>query len=120
MTKILDFISLPLYCLLLYWLSDQPALPVALPTWFEHQDKLLHGSAYFILALLVWRSLIHWIDKPVLLTLLTIGLCSLYGVSDEWHQSFVEGRQSDSADWLADTIGASLAALLMYKRQKIA
>ncbi|WP_138120885.1 VanZ family protein [Bathymodiolus heckerae thiotrophic gill symbiont] len=34
--------------------------------------------------------------------------CSVYGMLDEWHQSFVPGRMSDINDWLADTVGAML------------
>ncbi|MGZ8236486.1 MAG: VanZ family protein [Methylobacter sp.] len=114
MIKILDFFVLLLYCLFLYWLSDQPSLPM--PMWFAHQDKLEHGSAYFILGLLAWRSLKHIISKSFMLALFSIGFCSLYGVSDEWHQSFVAGRDANMADWIADTFGAGLAVLLMYKR----
>ena len=33
----------------------------------------------------------------------------LYGVSDEFHQSFVPGRTPDAADVLADAVGAALA-----------
>ena len=36
-----------------------------------------------------------------------------YGISDEFHQSFVPGRTPDVLDWLADTSGALLAALLL-------
>ncbi len=114
--KILDGVALLLYCVLIYGLSDQASLPA--PEWFEHQDKLHHGSAYFIMGLLAWRSLRHVIHQPLLLVLCCISFGSLYGVSDEWHQSFVVGRQSDVIDWLADTIGVSLAALLMYLRQQ--
>ena len=116
MIKFLDFFALSLYCLFLYWLSDQPSLPM--PMWFAHQDKLLHGGAYFIMGLLAWRSLKHIVSNPVMLALLSFGLCSLYGVSDEWHQSFVEGRESDMVDWIADIFGVSLAVLLMYKLHK--
>ncbi|MCX6954305.1 MAG: VanZ family protein [Verrucomicrobia bacterium] len=34
---------------------------------------------------------------------------SAYGVSDEFHQSFVPGRSVEVADWMADTLGAALA-----------
>ena len=33
-------------------------------------------------------------------------LAIVYGVSDEWHQSFVPERSADAADVLADAIGA--------------
>ncbi|MDD1627404.1 MAG: VanZ family protein [Methylococcaceae bacterium] len=107
MIKILDFTLLLFYCLFIYWLSDQPSLPT--PMWFENQDKLYHAGAYSIMGLLAWRGFKHLVSSPIILALLSIAFCSLYGLSDEWHQSFVVGRESDTADWVADTIGAALA-----------
>ncbi|UOA10573.1 VanZ family protein [Methylobacter sp. S3L5C] len=120
MIKILDFALLLFYCLFIYWLSDQSSLKSPFDFGFDYQDKLYHAGAYFILALLAWRSFKHLIDSPIILALLSIAFCSLYGLSDEWHQSFVVGRESDSADWVADTSGAMLAILLLYKLTKIA
>ena len=112
MIKTLDFTLLIFYCLFIYWLSDQPSLPA--PMWFEHQDKFYHAGAYSIMGLLAWRSFKHLVSQPIILALLCIAFCSLYGLSDEWHQSFVVGRESDSADWVADTSGSVLAILLLY------
>ncbi|WP_340123168.1 VanZ family protein [Methylobacter svalbardensis] len=111
MTKILDFTLLFLYCLFIYWLSDQPILPV--PSLFSFQDKILHAGAYFIMAVLAWRSFNHLLNRPIVLALISVTFCSLYGISDEWHQSFVEGRFSDVADWIADTSGAGVAVFLL-------
>lgn len=113
MIKILDFTLLSLYCLFIYWLSDQTTLPV--PKLFSFQDKILHAGAYFIMGILAWRSFKRLRTKPIILALLSVTFCSLYGMSDEWHQSFVEGRFSDIADWIADTSGAGLAVFLLYK-----
>lgn len=113
MIKILDFTLLFLYCLFIYWLSDQPTLPVA--KLFSAQDKILHAGAYFIMGVLAWRSFKHLLSRPITLALLSITFCSLYGISDEWHQSFVEGRNSDITDWIADTSGAGLAVFLLYR-----
>ncbi len=44
--------------------------------------------------------------------LLALALASLYGASDELHQAFVPTRSCDPRDWLADTLGAGLGALL--------
>jgi len=115
MIKILDFSGLVLYCLFIYWLSDQPSLPT--PMWFIHQDKIYHAGAYFIMGLLAWRSFKHLTDSPIILALISITFCCLFGVSDEWHQSFVEGRSSDIADWIADSSGAGLAILLMSSKK---
>ena len=80
--------------------------------WFPHQDKIYHAGAYFIMALIAWRTFRHTFSTPWIISLL---FCSLYGISDEWHQSFVAGRDSDLSDWLADTLGAGLAIFLLDK-----
>ncbi|MDP2300717.1 MAG: VanZ family protein [Coriobacteriia bacterium] len=41
--------------------------------------------------------------------LIAIALASAYGITDEFHQSFVPGRVPDPVDWLVDTTGAALA-----------
>ncbi|MEY3288893.1 MAG: hypothetical protein RLZZ419_1135 [Pseudomonadota bacterium] len=115
MIKILDFTLLLLYCLFIYWLSDQSTLKSPFDFGFDFQDKLYHAGAYFILGVLVWRSFKNLIGAPIILALLSIAFCSLYGLSDEWHQSFVVGRESDSADWAADTSGAIVAIFLLHK-----
>ncbi len=112
MIKLLDFIALITYCGLIYWLSDQPALPV--PMLFPHQDKLHHAIAYFIMAILAWRNFQHITQRSYGLILFSVFFCSFYGFTDEWHQSFVKGRQADIFDWLADTVGALLAILMLY------
>ena len=42
-------------------------------------------------------------------------LATLYGVTDEYHQSFVPGRDADAADVAKDFLGAAAAAVL-YRR----
>ncbi|MGR9012609.1 MAG: VanZ family protein [Gammaproteobacteria bacterium] len=113
MVKTLDFTLLFLYCLFIYWLSDQSSLPT--PKLFSAEDKILHAGAYFIMGVLAWRSYKHLLNRPIILAMLSATFCSLYGISDEWHQSFVEGRLSDVSDWIADSSGAGLAVFLLYK-----
>ena len=114
MIRVLEFFGLLAYCGLLYWLSDQPGLPA--PTWFPGQDKLYHAGAYFLLAVSVWCNLSYIIKRPIILAAAVIVFSSLYGASDEWHQSFVPGRSNDVWDWLADTVGAGLAVLVLFTR----
>lgn len=118
MIKILDFTLLVFYCLFIYWLSDQSSLKNLFDFGFDFQDKLYHAGAYCIMGLLAWRSFKHLVSQPIILALLSIGFCSLYGLSDEWHQSFVVGRESDITDWIADSSGAAFAILLLYKLRK--
>ena len=51
------------------------------------------------------------LHTPIILALFSVTFCSLYGISDQWHQSFVEGLSADVADWMADTVDASLVML---------
>ncbi|MDO8848214.1 MAG: VanZ family protein [Coriobacteriia bacterium] len=44
--------------------------------------------------------------------IVAVALASLYGISDEIHQSFVPGRMPDPVDWLVDTAGALTAVML--------
>lgn len=113
MHKISDHLSLVLYCGLIFWLSSQETLPT--PLLFTNQDKLHHFAAYFVLGLFSWRSFRHTRQRPIILAIASITFGSLYGLSDEWHQSFVPGRNSSAADWLADTTGVLTAQLLLLK-----
>jgi VanZ family protein len=94
---------------LLSSLSELPNAPAGLP-----QDvflKLSHVVGYGVLALLIEHALARpRSGKPVAL-LLTM----LYGLSDEWHQSFTPGRMPDPGDLLADVFGA-FAALWLLRR----
>lgn len=112
MNKLRDFSVLIFYCGLIYGLSAQSKLPM--PMLFNFQDKIHHAGAYFVMSLLAWRCFRHWLKQPLIPLLASVGFCSLYGATDEWHQSFVAGRNSDSLDWLADIIGASLAMITLY------
>ena len=43
--------------------------------------------------------------------LLAVVTASAYGLTDEVHQAFVPLRDASWQDWLADTVGAALAAV---------
>lgn len=101
-----DCIVLVLYCGFIFCLSHQPTL--ATPMLFDHQDKLIHATAYALMGLLVWRVFVHKLKVKPWLGFFSVVFCSLYGVSDEYHQSFIDGRDADVFDWLADTVGAGL------------
>lgn len=49
-------------------------------------------------------------------TLLAFALLALYALSDEYHQSFVPGRDPALFDWLTDLTGAALAWAIQRRR----
>ena len=74
-------------------------------------DKIGHFVLYAVLGFLAVAAFRNesWPFLRTHAVLLAVVFASLYGISDEWHQSFVPGRQTDILDWLADTLGAVAA-----------
>lgn len=105
------------YCVLIFVLSHRPTLPM--PMLFPHQDKLHHLVAYAVMGLLAWRAFSWRLRGYRELALVTVIFCSFYGVTDEYHQSFIAGRDSDVVDWLADTAGAAVATMMLWYRSRL-
>jgi VanZ family protein len=84
---------------------------IAAPPGIPFLDKIVHFGVYGLLATLAVRVFFH-ARRPGRNMLIAIALASLYGVSDEFHQSFTPGRSVELADWVADTTGAALAVSL--------
>ncbi len=90
------------------WASDHGRVAVPrFTTWVPDFDKIAHFSVYGLLATLLVRVMPTRRGPWV-----AIVVVSLFGVSDEWHQSYTPGRSSDVMDWLADTVGAALAVAM--------
>lgn len=71
--------------------------------------KLAHFLEYTGLCLLLNLAWSFTRGKKQLL--LSIGCASLYAITDEIHQLFVEGRSCEFRDWAIDTAGATLGAI---------
>jgi len=98
------------YAALIFWLSHQPdPLPFVPRAWLA-SDKLLHGLEYAGLGGLAALALGARGVRPGRALAAAAVLASAYGATDELHQAFVPGRESDAADWAADTVGAILGA----------
>jgi VanZ family protein len=80
----------------------------ALPGGYSVQA---HLAEYAILAALLYLA--FRLDmEPGRAAALALLVASAYGITDEWHQSFVPLRTPDPLDWLVDTAGAAIAVLL--------
>lgn len=103
------------YCLLIFIQSSRPS-PDITPDW-PFLDKVLHFTAYALLGALFLRAFNTTRIKHhlKLIIILSIILSSLYGISDEIHQSFVPFRTADAMDALADILG-SIAGVYLYQK----
>ena len=115
---------------LLYWLpaagtaalifglshqSSLPDIPGHIPDWVAH--GLEYGFFTLTLVFATTRGFDAAHRTPARVAVAVL-IATLYGISDEFHQSFV-GRDPTAQDWLADTVGAVLMAafiLLLWRR----
>jgi VanZ family protein len=104
--SVLAWFLLAGYCLLIFIQSSfaTPDMGPDLPL----QDKAAHLAAYALMGYLACRA---WASLPWHLGGFAISMAGflfavVFGLSDEWHQSFVPGRMADGWDVLADGLGA--------------
>ena len=95
----------------IFFLSHQPGDSLHLPL-FPGADKVAHLLAYGTLALTVlWFFGKKGKERMVQTLFFTLLFCLLYGVSDEFHQSFIPHRSVSGLDIMADVVGAMFVAL---------
>jgi VanZ family protein len=90
-------------------LSTKPDLPGGL------SDSTGHFIGYTLLGALAIRGFAQgrWRGVTGRSAWQAVVMSSLYGVTDEFHQSFVPGRSPSVEDWCVDTLGALTAVVLV-------
>ncbi len=78
-------------------------------------DYLAHALEYAVFALtLVWGASAGWANRLTPTGVMGVWtIAFLYAVSDEFHQSFVPGRQASVGDVAADSAGAFLGLIIV-------
>lgn len=82
-------------------------------------DWITHGASYAILAFLTCRALAGGTGRALSggALALAVALVTGYGVSDEYHQSFVPGRDASPGD-VAKDLGGALAGSLAFRARR--
>lgn len=91
---------------LIFTLSAQPDLGTGLGTIDLVGRKLVHATEYGLLYLL-WLRAFGW-RRAGAAAAIAIG----YAVTDEYHQTFVDGRHGAPLDVLIDSTGVLIAVLI--------
>ena len=105
---------------LIFFLSAQPKADM--PDWGTMDTflkKMAHVAVYGLLYLLLLRAFRgEWPARTAggRGVYLPVFIAILYGASDEWHQSFVPGREGTLRDILIDAIGIFLAYYAVRQR----
>lgn len=114
------WISVFLYAAMIFALSSISPEEELLGGKTYHLDKALHFLLYmgfgFLLFLAFSSSSKVKIRRYAFL--LAVVVAFLYGVSDEYHQSFVPNRTAEALDLVADTLGAAAAQAIVFAREK--
>jgi VanZ family protein len=94
--------------LISYW-SGQGNLPIDQPDVQNALHNLQHRFAHLV-AFGALALLARWaFDGLPRSAWLAVALTSLFGASDEWHQTFTPGRRAAIDDWAFDTAAAAFA-----------
>jgi VanZ family protein len=103
--------------LIVYW-SNQPVLPIDQPSvanaLHNFQHRFAHLLTYGLLGLLAWWTF----EGLPRAWLIAIAVTSVFGMTDEFHQSFIPGRRAAIDDWLLDTVSAALAIFVVAQLRK--
>ncbi len=102
------------YSGIIFFASSLPA--VKSPFEIKHLDKAIHIVEYIPFGILLSRAFFHAqgdSSKRILLGYVILA-SFLYGLSDEYHQSFVAGRESTVVDAFADTVGGMIGAYIYF------
>jgi VanZ family protein len=101
---------------LIFSLSAIPSLASPLPAIYDLiLRKLAHLTIYTVLTVLLFRAFRMHVDSPTSAWLLAGIVAAVYAGSDEWHQTFVPGREGSLRDVGIDTLGIAAACFLAYK-----
>jgi VanZ family protein len=96
---------------LIFFLSAQPNLSSGLGDLDLVLRKCAHMAEYGVLALLWWRALQTESPWP------GVAIAVAYAATDEFHQSFVEGRHGSPIDVGIDAIGM-LGAIVLFRASR--
>lgn len=103
----------------IFYLSHQPGDTLYLPA-IPGIDKVCHLAVYALLALTVlWYFPSGRQKPPGMVVLQTILFCFIFGLSDEFHQSYIPYRSVSVFDLLADLAGAILACSLWWHSSRL-
>ena len=75
--------------------------------------KFAHASEYFVLIILLIIALKTLNIRNKKIYIFSILLCFLYACTDEYHQTFVNGRTGQLTDVLIDTIGGIIGCMFI-------
>ena len=107
------------WMVLIFVLSAQSSLPTPDEDWLEELTQIAgHFTEYAVLSFLVARATAPGGARAPSKIAIAIVWAAVYALSDEWHRSFVPGRDASLIDWLVDMVGASVGCGMFFGRMR--
>ena len=101
----------------IFVLSNQPDLNSGLGVIDLIGRKLIHAGEYALLCFLWWWALSPGMARrPALIAAVAVSIA--YAASDEYHQTFIDGRHGSPLDVAIDSAGVLIAALALARREE--
>jgi VanZ family protein len=101
----------------IFFLSAQPSDEIDRAWWDVLARKIAHVTEYAVLTALWWRAFrALGLSRPLGAAVV---IAFAYAITDEWHQTFVDGRTGTPVDVLIDSIGIAIAvaAITFFDRR---
>ena len=103
------WLPIVVWATVIFALSSIPSLGTGLGTWDILLRKLAHAAEYAILGALLARAMAA---APAFLA----GVA--YAVTDEFHQTFVAGREGTPLDVAIDAVGVAIGIVLLRRLRR--
>ena len=113
--RIVRFLPVLVVMGIIFFLSNQPDASLAVPRFFG-SDKIFHIIAYGALAAAAVFAVADKLfpDYSHKTSIKILVFCTVYGMSDEFHQTFIAGRTASVFDLFADSFGACLVLGVVF------
>jgi hypothetical protein len=118
--RILKFLDLwvpPVLWAALIFKFSSGAVPITSPIYWQDFTikKIGHMLLFGVLAVLVYRGLIGQGVPRKKAAIWAVAISLVYGMTDELHQIFTQGREARVRDVVVDGIGSSLSIYIFYR-----
>lgn len=80
--------------------------------WNYPLRKVAHASEYFVFTILILVVLKNSGVSGVKMYVIASIICFIYSCTDEYHQTFVNGRTGQFSDVLIDTLGGFISCII--------
>jgi len=99
----------------IFYFSAQPFEGPELAWWEVGLRKLGHVAGYAVLTALWAWALAPLAERPLAIA---AAISFIYAGSDEYHQTFVDGRSGSAVDIAIDSVGIALAVLALNRLRR--